>query len=169
MSTEKCDSSCVAILYLFLSWIKHKWKYGPFMQGIHVCLSNYLYLCPSLGLFVILFLLHTKTFHISLTSSCCFVLWWHSLTRQSYLNERLDCGGKKQTFFFFSFHFSTRRSSSAPCSSWRDKQLTFSMTHSTLISTKYSTVPLFKAINLISEGISHLAIIFWTIKPISEE
>lgn len=43
------------------------------------------------------------------------------------------------------------------------------MTHSTLISAKYSTVPLFKAVNLISEGISHLAITFWTIKPISEE
>lgn len=43
------------------------------------------------------------------------------------------------------------------------------MTHSTLISTKYFTVPFFQAVNLISEGISHLAIIFWTIKPISEE
>lgn len=51
----------------------------------------------------------------------------------------------------------------------RDKQLTFGMTHSTLISTKYATVPLFEAVNLISEGISHLAIIFWTIKPISGE
>ena len=57
----------------------------------------------------------------------------------------------------------------APCSPPGDKQLTFGLTHSTLISAKYFTVPLFKAINLISEGISHLAIIFWTIKPISEE
>lgn len=64
---------------------------------------------------------------------------------------------------------SIQRSSSAPCSPSRDKQLTFGMTHSTLISAKYSTVPLFKAVNLISEVISHLAIIFWTIKPISEE
>lgn len=68
-----------------------------------------------------------------------------------------------QSPIFISLTLST---SSSPS---RDKQLTFSMTHSTLISTKYFTVPFFQAVNLISEGISHLAIIFWTIKPISEE
>lgn len=60
-----------------------------------------------------------------------------------------------------------RCSSSAPCSPRRDKQLTSGLTHSTLISSKYSTAPLCGAINLISDRISHLAIIFWTIKPIS--
>lgn len=68
-----------------------------------------------------------------------------------------------QSPIFISLTLST---SSSPS---RHKQLTFSMTHSTLISTKYFTVPFFQAVNLISEGISHLAIIFWTIKPISEE
>lgn len=91
---------------------------------------------------------------------------YHNDTLQSYLYERLDYGGKT---LFISFILSVRRSSSAPSSPSRDKQLTFGMTHSTLISAKYSTVPLFKGVNLISEGISHLAIIFWTIKPISEE
>lgn len=75
----------------------------------------------------------------------------------------------EEKLFLFLFILSVRRSSSAPCSPSGDKQLTFGMTRSTLISTKYSTVPLFEAVNLISEGISHLAIIFWTIKPISEE
>lgn len=78
----------------------------------------------------------------------------------------VDCGGKTLSISFILF---VRRSSPAPCSPSRDKQLTFGMTHSTLISAKYSTVPLFKAVNLISEGSSHLAITFWTIKPISEE
>lgn len=52
------------------------------------------------------------------------------------------------------------------CPASTDKQLTFGATHSAVPSVNYFTV-LFWAVNLISEGISHL--IFWAIKPISEE
>lgn len=40
MSTVICDSSCVAIHYLY-SHEKNMKKYGQFLQEIHVNLSNY--------------------------------------------------------------------------------------------------------------------------------
>lgn len=58
----------------------------------------------------------------------------------------------------------------SPCSPSTDKQLTF--WHDPFHFNKHRALrrPTFsKAVNLISEGISHLAIIFRTINPTSEE
>ncbi len=147
-----------------LSWIKHEEVWTIYARN--TCGSIQLHASVCVSVFISN-PVPVSPLHIEILKLFChFVLYWHSLALQSYLNERLDFGGETR---FISFILSVRRSSSAPCSPSRDKQLTFGMTHSTLISVKYSTVPLFEGVNLISEGISHLAIIFWTIKPISEE
>lgn len=139
------------------------------MQEIHAGLPNSMYLSVCLRVY------HQRCSRFSPTHPN-LKLFWHQTPILYYnssprLSDHILMRGwiVEEKLFLFLFIPSMRRSSSAPCSPSTDKQLTFGMTHSTLISTKYSTVPLFKAVNLISEGISHLAIVFWTIKPISEE
>lgn len=132
-----------------------RYVYGPFYARMCEGPSNYL--C--------LYLWHYSRFG---PIHSHFILYWHQTPisdhngADSRLPHHILMRGwivEGKTLFPFL----------APCSPPKDKQLTFGLTHSTLISAKYFAVPLFRAINLISEGISHLAIIFWTIKPVSEE
>lgn len=102
--------------------------------------------------------------HMEICNYFQFVLKYHSLPLQAWLCLRF-----RESFFLFFPSCILSVWAFLLCSPSWDKQLTFGMTLSTLIREKYFTVPLFKAVNLISEGTSYLAIIFWTIKPISEE
>lgn len=83
--------------------------------------------------------------------------------RDARFPGRLDCDGRADSFI------SLWKASLAPRAPppTRDKQLTFGTTRSNLITAKHFAV-VADALIVISEGISHLTTILWTIKVTQE-